>query len=136
MWVLQALSKPPGTIRFAVKIAGSTNMKIMKTPSQDTADEKLSSLLRDSRPAPGLPPRFQENVWRRIEQPETRHAPVVSPSWIDALAVLLMKPRFAMAGVAALVLAGALFGSIEGTTHARQHAQERYLAKVAPEALH
>ena len=108
----------------------------MKTPNQEPAEGKLSSLLRESRPSPGLPPRFQENVWRRIEQPETLRAPAASLSWIDALAVWLMKPRFALAGVTALVLAGVLLGSIEGTTQARQHAQERYLAAVAPEALH
>ena len=108
----------------------------MKTTNQDPADGRLSSLLRESRPAPGLPPRFQENVWRRIEQPETQRAPVASPGWIDALAVWLLKPRLALASVAALVLAGVLLGSVEGTTQARQHAQERYLAAVAPAELH
>ena len=48
----------------------------------------------------------------------------------------MLKPRFALAGVAVLLLSGVLLGSIEGTTQARQHAQERYLAAVAPEALH
>lgn len=108
----------------------------MKTPNQDPADGTLSSLLRESRSSPGLPPRFQENVWRRIEALETRSAPDASVTWIDAFAVWLMKPRFALAGVAVLLLSGVLLGSIEGTTQARQHAQERYLAAVAPAALH
>ena len=108
----------------------------MNTPNQEPADGKLSSLLRASRPSPGLPPRFQEGVWRRIEQPDSARAPVAGLNWIDALALWLMKPRFALAGVAALVLAGVLLGSIEGATQARQHAQERYLAAVAHPALH
>ena len=105
----------------------------MKTPNQDPADGTLSSLLRESRSSPGLPPRFQENVWRRIEQNNQAASPV---NWVEALAARMLKPRFALAGVAVLLLSGVLLGSIEGTTQARQHAQERYLAAVAPEALH
>ena len=100
----------------------------MKTPNQEPADGKLGSLLRESRPAPVLPPRFQEHVWQRIEQAETRCATGARAKWIDALAGWLMQPRF--------VLAGVLLGSLAGTTQARQHAQERYLAAVAPVALH
>jgi hypothetical protein len=95
-------------------------------------DARLGALLRASRPSPSLPPRFQEGVWRRIEDAA---APVKQESWLDALAVLVLRPRFAFATVAALVLAGVLLGGYDGTQVARQDAQARYLAAVAPNPL-
>jgi hypothetical protein len=95
-------------------------------------DSKLSDLLRESRQSPALPPRFQENVWRRIEDAE---APVESGSWLDAIAALVLRPRFAFATVTALVLAGVLLGTYEGAHTARQNEEARYLALVAPNSL-
>lgn len=100
----------------------------MNATNPNREDKRLGTLLREACSAPELPPRFQENIWRRIEQ----NAQAVSPvNWREALAALVFKPRFAFATVAALVLAGLLLGSIEGKTQARQQAQERYLAAVA-----
>jgi len=104
----------------------------MNTPNQEPADGKLSSLLRESRPSPGLPPRFQENVWQRIDRKE--HPAAVG--WLEALAALIVKPRFAVASVCALLLAGALLGSLNGTAHARHDAQERYVSAVAMTMAH
>ena len=95
-------------------------------------DTKLSALLRESRVSPSLPPRFQENVWRRIENAE---APAKSKSWLDSLAALILRPKFAFATVAVLMLAGILLGTHEGSQIARQDAQIRYLAAVAPSSL-
>jgi hypothetical protein len=95
-------------------------------------DAKLGSLLRESRRSPALPPRFQENVWRRIEDAE---APAVSASWLDALVVLLLRPRFACASAAVLLFAGVLLGAHKGSQVARHAAQTRYLASVAPDSL-
>ena len=105
--------------------------------NMNSDDAKLSTLLREaSRPAgPALPPRFQENVWRRIEDAE---APVPSTSrlsWLDALAALVLRPRFALATVAVLIVAGALLGVRDGGQIARRDAQTQYLAAVAPAAL-
>lgn len=97
-------------------------------------DDKLGALLREaSRYAgPSLPPRFQENVWRRIEEAE---APATSGSWLDALATLVLRPRFAYATVATLVLAGVLLGTYQGAQTAKQNEQARYVALVAPNPL-
>jgi hypothetical protein len=95
-------------------------------------DPKLSALLRASRVSPSLPPRFQENVWRRIEDAQ---APASSVSWLDALAALVMRPRYAYATVAVLVLAGILLGARDGSQIAKQAAQARYVASVAPNSL-
>ena len=104
----------------------------MNKENINSVDAKLSALLRESRVAPDLPPRFQDNVWRRIEGAE---APAKSVSWLDALAALILRPRFAYATVAALVLAGVLLGAVQGAQIAKQDAQARYVAMVAPNAL-
>ena len=95
-------------------------------------DARFGALLRASRPSPSLPPRFHEGVWRRIEDAA---APAKPESWLDALAVLVLRPRYAYATVMALVLVGALLGAREGNQMAKQDAQARYLAVEAPNAL-
>ena len=82
----------------------------MKEENSNPSDGKLARLLRTARVSPSLPPRFQENVWRRIEDAE---APVKTGSWLEALANLILRPRFALAAVTILVCAGAFFGVIE-----------------------
>ena len=100
--------------------------------NMNSNDTRLSELLRKSRVSTPLPPRFQENVWRRIEGVEAPAKPV---SWLDAFAALVLRPRFACVTVAALMLAGVLLGVREGTQVAKQDAQARYVARVAPNAL-
>jgi len=97
-------------------------------------DEKLGRLLRESRAAPPLPPRFQDDVWRRIEAAEAPRA-LKSPAWLDALAGWVLRPRLALAGVAALILAGAFLGARDGAELARRDSQAHYLAAVAPNTL-
>ena len=100
--------------------------------SAEASDTKFREVLRAARTSPSLPPRFQENVWRRIEDAE---APVKSGSWLDAFAALILRPRFAYATVATLVLAGVLLGTYQGAQTARQNEQGRYVALVAPNPL-
>ena len=95
-------------------------------------DARLHALLHSVRPSPSVPPRFQENVWRRIEKAE---AFVKSQSWLDVLVALILRPRFALATATALVVAGALFGVYEGNIAANQTAQAQYLAAVAPPSI-
>jgi|SRR6185437_16555287 len=95
-------------------------------------DKKLQSLLRESRVSASLPPRFQENVWRRIEDAE---APAKNITWLDAFVDFALRPRFAYATVAVLMLAGILLGAHQGTQSARHDAEARYIASVAPNPL-
>ena len=97
-------------------------------------DLKLRSLLRETRVTPPLPPRFQENVWRRIEGAEAGRAGALT--WLDVFVARLLRPRFALAMVVVLVLAGTWLGVRDGSQAARQQAQARYLATVAPDTLH
>jgi hypothetical protein len=95
-------------------------------------EQKLSELMRAARPSPSLPPRFGENVWRRIEDTE---APVKSPTWLDTLVAFILRPRFAYAATVVLLISGILLGVHQGSQTARQEAMARYLVSVAPNSL-
>ena len=97
-----------------------------------TDDPTLSALLRTTRLSPTLPPRFQQNVWRRIED---AGAPANPASWLDALAGLILRPRFALAAAAVLLVTGIFAGTLEGRQVVRHAAQMNYLASVAPHVL-
>ena len=97
-------------------------------------DAKLRDLLRRSRAAPALPPRFQEGVWRRIGSAEVAKG-AARRNWLDSLVQWVLRPKLALAGVAVLMLAGGLMGVREGAQSARHDAQARYLAAVAPSLL-
>jgi hypothetical protein len=101
--------------------------------TSDSEEARLSALLRESRATPALPPRFQENVWRRIEAGQTNETAF---SWLDGFINRLMRPRFAVAALAAVIVLGSLAGVHEGKQDVRQVAQARYLASVAPNSLH
>ena len=100
-------------------------------PSGDEA--RLGRLLREARTAPALPPRFQENVWRRIEDAES---PDSAFAWLESLISQLLRPRFALAALTVLILTGTMLGTHAGKQAVRQTQQARYLASVAPDTLH
>ncbi|MGA2245519.1 MAG: hypothetical protein ABSH48_11000 [Verrucomicrobiota bacterium] len=104
----------------------------MNDTSQPAEDQPLNSLLREARTSPDLPPRFQQNVWRRIEDAE---ASANSDSWLDGLANLILRPRLAVTLAAVLLLVGAAAGTLQGRQTARHDAQLNYLASVAPAAV-
>ena len=81
--------------------------------------------------APTLPPRFQEGVWRRIEEAAAPAKVTGGIAWLDALAALVLRPRFALATATVLMVAGATLGVHTGSQMAHQDAQARYLALVA-----
>lgn len=99
-------------------------------------EARLGELLREARVTPPLPPRFQQNVWRRIENENPRRIPSLGANWLDAFAVWILQPRLALAAAAVLVLMGVGLGWNNGQQLAQDAAQNRYLAAVAPSALH
>ncbi|MCW5552248.1 MAG: hypothetical protein KIS67_08765 [Verrucomicrobiae bacterium] len=109
----------------------------MNDDTQRVNDERLRAILLEAKPAaPPLPPRFQQSVWRRIEKEEA--APIPPPSlyallvrWADRL----FLPRFALASLTLLLLAGGLTGFVSSADAVKQRAQERYLSSVAPNIL-
>jgi hypothetical protein len=105
----------------------------MNEENVNPEDPRLSALLRQSRSKPSLPPRFQEGVWRRIEDSET--SPAATPGRLDFLAAWILRPRFAVATAVVLILGGTLIGVDQGRQAAHQDAQSRYVATVAPNSL-
>lgn len=100
-------------------------------------DEPLRALLREARPAQPLPPRFQESVWRRIENEDAVPTAIAAPfGWLQRWAERLLLPRFALGGLALLLVAGGLTGFVSSADVVKQQAQERYLSAVAPRILH
>jgi len=107
----------------------------MSEPNFKPEADKLGSLLREARTTPSLPPRFQENVWRRIETAGKHGATLNAGNWLDNISGWLLRPRLAVAIAAVLILAGLGLGWDRGEQLARQDAQARYVAVVAPNAL-
>ena len=108
----------------------------MKSNNSEPDDARLGALLRESRATPHLPPRFEHNVWRRIEAAEAPATTTREPVWLETLVGLILRPRFAFATAAVLVIAGGLLGARGGADFARKDAQARYVTAVAPHALH
>jgi len=95
-------------------------------------DARLSALLRESRPSPGLPPGFHNAVWRRIECPPAGSRTAAAAEWLDLAAAWLLRPRLALAGIAGLLVIGASVGWMQGSSLARELAKQRYIASVGP----
>ena len=104
----------------------------MKNENPNPDDATRGALLATASVPPPLPPRFQENVWRRIENSE---ATAKSTSWLDALVALILRPKIAFGALALLLFTGGWLGVHEGAQVARHDAQARYLAVVAPNSL-
>lgn len=97
-------------------------------------DPRLHRLLRDARPAPDLPPGFQNAVWRRIEHADAKSVSLLDR--VDALVAWLLRPRHALVGATALVLLGITLGVMQGGNLAHDLARDRYVASVSPLASH
>jgi hypothetical protein len=106
----------------------------MTEENSNLNDSKLSDLLRSARSMPSLPPRFQEGVWRRIEESESP-ATTSRVSWLEAVVAWALRPKFALAAAVILVATGSLAGARQGNQAAQQDAQTRYVASVAPNTL-
>jgi len=109
----------------------------MNVQNRNPQDAGLVALLHQSRPAPPLPPRFQESVWRRIEARERQTTDEISSSsWLDVLVQRFLQPRWAVASLVMLIVAGGVVGAARSSAEFRHQAQIRYLSAVAPSSVH
>jgi|KBSSwiStaDraftv2_1062776.scaffolds.fasta_scaffold1510902_1 hypothetical protein len=97
-------------------------------------DIELSALLEEWRVTTPLPPRFNEQVWKRIEQVD-----VTSASFVDTvrewLFAALARPRFALAYVTALLVLGSSVGLLQANrkaAHWERELQVRYVQSIDP----
>jgi hypothetical protein len=109
---------------------------IMNNQANPSDDARLSALLRASRPLTELPAGFHSAVWRRIERATSRRGAAQPFEWLDIAAAWLVRPRFALAGIAALLVIGASIGLMQGSSLANELAKQRYIAAVGPHSAH
>jgi hypothetical protein len=107
----------------------------MKTKQPADSDERLGAVLREWQVDAPLPPRFQEQVWKRIARAE---APVASPFWAGLnrlFEAVVPRPAFAYSYVAALMVLGVAAGAT--TAQMKNHQlgttlSARYVQSVDP----
>jgi hypothetical protein len=108
----------------------------MKNEAHPPDDAKLRALLHASRPSPELAAGFHSAVWRRIERSPSPSRSAQPAEWLDIAAAWLVRPRFALAGIAALLVIGASIGLMQGSSLANELAKQRYIASVGPHPGH
>ena len=88
---------------------------LMNTNPPGHEDETLRALLKEWKATPGLPPGFQDQVWRRIERAEAQ--PIIAVPlwtvWTNWIAAVLPRPALATAYVAVFLAIGATFGWVQ-----------------------
>lgn len=107
----------------------------MNPQSLEPGDENLRRLLRLARPSPALPPGFQNAVWRRIERAEPAQETTSLAVWLDQFVAWILRPRWALATAAVVLLIGVTIGVMDGAGASRQAAQMRYLSAVSPDSF-
>ena len=111
----------------------------MKPARPNEDQETVRRVLREWKVISPLPPRFVENVWRRIEKAEPAAPLVSNPTlWVVLktwLALTLPRPAFAISYVSVLLVAGLFAGywhsRVEATSWDRALAS-RYVEAVDP----
>lgn len=107
----------------------------MKPNLNPESDERLRTLLRSWVVDTPLPPRFQEQVWRRIERAELRPE---SPFWAAVLRlveVALPRPKVAFAYVSILLALGVTAGAWAAqvrTSRTEADLGSRYVQSIDP----
>jgi hypothetical protein len=91
-------------------------------------DSEFDSLLRATRDDTPLPPLFSQEVWQRIYNAEAECPPEIIkfPSMLNALA----RPWSAVAGIAAMVMAGLWLGAV--TVPEAKDAKLAYAESISP----
>lgn len=108
----------------------------MNTIQPNEDDKKLSKLLHEWKVEASLPPRFQEQVWRRIEKAE--HAPSAPSAWTVIahwVGTVLPRPALAASYVAVLLAIGVTAGWAQAqqeTAQVKADLADRYVRVLDP----
>lgn len=104
-------------------------------PNNGSDDARLGELLRSARPQAELPPGFSNAVWRRIERAnQPSHGRSLADS-LDLLVGWLLRPRFALALAAVMMISGTIAGISNAGVNTNRIARDRYVASVNPPDL-
>lgn len=108
----------------------------MRADQAPEDDRPLRQVLREWRVDTPLPPRFQEEVWRRIGGVESRAE--ASSSWAGLAGLVggaLARPRFAFCYVTALLVLGMAAGSFAAQAASKRMSADlgmRYVQSLDP----
>lgn len=107
----------------------------MKPTDPRNQDEPLRKVLKEWRSEAPLPPRFQEQVWQRIERAQKRTAPsawAVLAHWVGTL---LPRPALATSYIAVLLAIGVTAGWAQAqqeTAQVKSDLADRYVRVLDP----
>ncbi|MBI3875555.1 MAG: hypothetical protein HY300_06265 [Verrucomicrobia bacterium] len=109
----------------------------MKSDPTSENDAPLREMLRKWTVDAALPPRFQEQVWQRIERTATPPAPSISlgDAFANWVATVLPRPALAAAYVMVLLAIGAAGGWMQArheTSRVGDELGARYVRAVDP----
>lgn len=107
----------------------------MKPNQQPEDDESLSQALSQWAVTTPLPPRFQEQVWKRIARAEAEPQATLWAGLRRLIEVALPRPKFALSYVAILLLLGVAGGALAAqikTSHLDAALSARYVQSVTP----
>jgi hypothetical protein len=97
-------------------------------------DQSLRKALDQWKIDKPLPPRFQQEVWRRLDQ-KTR-TPTVWKAWQIWLESIFAKKSVALSYITVLLLAGLTVGYFQGKAHERSWREQwaqQYVQSLDPE---
>ena len=107
----------------------------MKTNEPDNRDAALRNVLKEWRTDAALPPRFQENVWQRIEHKQASNTPSIWDAVAGWIGSQLSRPALAASYVALLLVVGGTAGWTQAhQTNARVNSElgARYVQQLDP----
>lgn len=99
-----------------------------------SSPDPLDSLLKSAPVEVRLPMRFQAEVWQRIADRETESPWLPLRVWLEQWAVILVRPRYALALVAVAILLGTGAAQIQSARDYSGTMQARYVSMIDPYA--
>jgi|SRR5215471_7744475 len=111
----------------------------MKQREQNEPDRWLDNALLAWEVKNPLPPRFREQVWRRIERAEALGPAGLWPGLVRWLNQTLARPSVALSYVTVLLLAGVLAGLLQARVEKTRTVEElssRYVQVLDPYQMH
>jgi hypothetical protein len=98
-------------------------------------DERLRTVLRQWVVDAPLPPRFQDQVWKRIDRAEARPQPGFWTNLVRLFESALPRPKIAFSYIVTLLVLGVTAGSVAAqikSGHLNTALSERYVQLVDP----
>jgi hypothetical protein len=107
----------------------------MKPNRETENDERLSAVLREWKVDVSLPPRFQEQVWRRVSRAEAQAGPSLRQVFARWVETTFSRPALAVSYVTVLLFIGLTTGYVRAqdkSAQAQSQWRAMYVQSVDP----